>query len=474
MKTFIALIVLLAIVCAKPKEDKVTSVPDMGNFTDFDFYSGYLEIPDKKRKLHYILVESENDPVNDPLVIWFNGGPGCSSMLGFAQEHGPYHMPDGDPNFYKNPNSWNKEANMLYIESPAGVGYSYFWDKDVETFDDTTSSEDNYAALLAFYEKFPEFKANDLFISGESYAGIYVPYLAWQIIEHGSELNLKGIIVGNGVTNYTFDTGRAYAGMGFWHSLYSLEMHDDIIKYHCKFANVDEDIGGEEDEAECKKLQSKFYNLVSKLNIYDVYRECYYDDSDRLGTATINGKLKTYKRGMTAREYTPFLFEDGNEIFKHAPPCVYATGPTDYLNRQDVRDALNVETDQPWELCVGGDRINYNRGEKASYWIYPILKDNNIRILHFSGNADGSVPTQGTRDWIHSLNWEKTKEYAPFYTEDNQVGGFVEYFDGITFASIQGIGHMASQWSPSATKYAVYQFIKENPIDNDYGIQVTE
>lgn len=459
MKALLLVIVCVAIMAlAKPEADRVMELPDMAKFDSFALYSGYLEIPEKKRKLHYMFAESQNDPANDPLVIWFNGGPGCSSMLGFTQEHGPYTMPDGDPHFYENPNSWNKEANMLYIESPAGVGYSYFWGKDKDSFNDTTSSEDNYAALLKFYEKFPEYKKHDLYISGESYAGIYVPYLAYQIIEHGSKLNLKGIIVGNGVTNYTYDCQPAYVGMGFWHALYGTSLHDKIEELGCEFANL-------EDTPECNELRKQFYDLVSKVNVYDVYRECYYENStQRMGSSYINGQLKTYKKGMTAQEYTPFMFKNAEEL-EIVPPCVYASGTTDYLNRQDVRDALHVETDQVWEICT--DRIDYDAGEIASQWIYPILKKNQIRMMHFSGNADGAVPTQGTKDWIHALQWKKVAEYAPFYIENRQVGGFIEQYDGITLASIQGVGHMAAQWSPVATHYAVKQFIKNKPIPNE-------
>lgn len=62
--------------------------------------------------------------MHDPLIFWFNGGPGCSSLLGFMQEHGPYVMDDETDFFFKNEYSWNKEANIVYIESPAGVGFS--------------------------------------------------------------------------------------------------------------------------------------------------------------------------------------------------------------------------------------------------------------------------------------------------------------------------------------------------------------
>jgi carboxypeptidase C (cathepsin A) len=146
-------------------------------------YSGYLPVLGTTKNLHYIYLDSQSDPINDPLVVWYNGGPGCSSMLGLVQEHGPYIMDNGGNSFHWNDYSWNREANMLYIEAPAGVGYSYCIDpRDCEQFDDNNSAEDNLNALLYFFEyKFPERKKNDLYISGESYAGIYVPYLVNQL-----------------------------------------------------------------------------------------------------------------------------------------------------------------------------------------------------------------------------------------------------------------------------------------------------
>jgi carboxypeptidase C (cathepsin A) len=140
-----------------------------------------------------VLVQSQRDPKNDPLIVWFNGGPGCSSMLGFLQEHGPYKMDDNDTQFTKNDWSWNKEANMLYIESPAGVGYSYCDSSKYCASGDESSSLDNLEAMLSFFKKFPEYQKNDLYLSGESYAGIYVPYLAWRMHEFNLWLNSSTI-----------------------------------------------------------------------------------------------------------------------------------------------------------------------------------------------------------------------------------------------------------------------------------------
>ena len=114
---------LLGMTHALPLEEKVDQLPGMDPFDEYGVYSGYVPIPNTQKQIHYMLVESQQDPTNDPLVIWFNGGPGCSSMLAFMQENGPYYIND-DGSFTKSEYSWNREANVLYIEQPAGVGYS--------------------------------------------------------------------------------------------------------------------------------------------------------------------------------------------------------------------------------------------------------------------------------------------------------------------------------------------------------------
>lgn len=133
---------------------------------------------------------------------------------------------DGETNFQENEWSWNKAANMLYLEMPAGVGYSYA-DPGVSTdTNDTLTSEDNLRAFLDWFKKFPEFQKHDLFISGESYAGVYVPYMAWQMLKHnnmttdgGFKFNVKGMIIGNGVTNWEWDGDTAYLDGAFPRSL---------------------------------------------------------------------------------------------------------------------------------------------------------------------------------------------------------------------------------------------------------------
>ena len=142
------------------------------------WYSGYLSVTQSKA-LHYVLVESLNNVTTDPLLLWFNGGPGCSSMEGLFAELGPFIFDDGETIIKPNPFPWNMNASVLYIESPAGVGYSIANNSDDYKHSDVSQSEDLFAGLQDFFNAFPEMRANEMYITGESYAGVYVPYLAW-------------------------------------------------------------------------------------------------------------------------------------------------------------------------------------------------------------------------------------------------------------------------------------------------------
>ena len=133
MKTFVTNCLLAVFVAAAPKEDLMGTLPMAEAFSS-DTYSGFLDASETK-KLHYVYAESLDDPANDPVQIWFNGGPGCSSMLGFMQENGPRVIDDGEDYLKTNDHAWNTRANVLWLESPAGVGWSYATDGNTKTDD---------------------------------------------------------------------------------------------------------------------------------------------------------------------------------------------------------------------------------------------------------------------------------------------------------------------------------------------------
>lgn len=146
----IALCSILSALCisvgALPAADKVEELWQMPDL-DFGLYSGYVQIPGTFKQLHYVAAMSQGNYKTDPVIFWFNGGPGCSSMLGFLQEHGPYKLDDGATNFTVNDYSWNKEATVIYLESPAGVGFSICGEPTECVFDDLNSADDNLAVF---------------------------------------------------------------------------------------------------------------------------------------------------------------------------------------------------------------------------------------------------------------------------------------------------------------------------------------
>ena len=119
--------------------------------------------------------------------------------------------------FLRNPYSWNLAANVLYLESPTGVGFSYSnTTADYNNNSDRQTASDNLRFLLAFLLKFPRYAGRPLFLSGESYAGYYVPMLANQILTQGgihSGLNLKGVLIGNGVSDVSFDALSTFTAL---------------------------------------------------------------------------------------------------------------------------------------------------------------------------------------------------------------------------------------------------------------------
>lgn len=85
-------------------------------------YAGYVDVG--ANHLFFQFFESRRDPEHDPVIFWTNGGPGCSSALGLYMEHGPCRIAQ-DGSIERNPYSWNEVANIIYIDQPVGVGFSY-------------------------------------------------------------------------------------------------------------------------------------------------------------------------------------------------------------------------------------------------------------------------------------------------------------------------------------------------------------
>lgn len=176
------------------EQDRVTSpLPGLHQSLSTHHYSGYLSVLNGTGHLFYWFFESQSaHPEKDPVVLWLNGGPGCSSLLGQFTELGPVRLRQNG-SLSLNPYAWNQRANVIFLESPLSVGYSYRDDGNYShPQDDHTTPVANLDALRDFFRKFPHFAENEFFISGESYGGIYVPTLAVRALEEKFPKNFKG------------------------------------------------------------------------------------------------------------------------------------------------------------------------------------------------------------------------------------------------------------------------------------------
>lgn len=460
---------IINLVISAPAGDLVTEMPQ-----DFPYdtkahkmYSGYLSIKEtSSKKLHYVFLESQNDPVNDPVVLWLNGGPGCSSLLGLGDENGPTYFEENTTNLKSNDYSWNKLANMIYLESPAGVGFSIAGKPEDYHTSDEISGKDNLSAITNFFELFPEYQKNDFYISGESYAGIYIPYLASNIIDYNfsteTHINLKGILVGNGVTDWNIDTEPAFMDFAYDHALYSYEKRQNYIKF----------CSADKTTATCRSIIADIESGLDGINIYDIYRNCYPPESVSLkGT-----------NGQKAFNYTPWLFKnpfaknppihqesfrflgESNVSTKDTPPCADGKGDLTWYNRADVKKALHVVSTITWDLCSEEIGNNYNVGTKGSFFIYPKLIEKKLKIWKYSGDTDGAVPFNGTRQWIKNLNRALLKPTRNWRINNLIIAGFVEEYDGITFITVKGTGHMVPQWKRAEAFHMFQSFLKGTDI----------
>ncbi|RKP33291.1 serine carboxypeptidase-domain-containing protein [Dimargaris cristalligena] len=133
-------------------------------------YSGTLPILKDGASLFFWYIKSSSP--SEDLVIWLNGGPGCSSMIGAFEENGPLRVSNSSsgPEWSRNPYSWDNAANVLYVEQPIGTGFAFGNGSDYVS-SEIGVGEDFYLLLNNFYNIFPETESYRLYISGESYAG---------------------------------------------------------------------------------------------------------------------------------------------------------------------------------------------------------------------------------------------------------------------------------------------------------------
>ncbi|XP_058781478.1 serine carboxypeptidase-like 42 [Vicia villosa] len=434
-----------------PIEDLVERLPGQPN-VNFRQYAGYVDIDVKHgRSLFYYFVEADHLPHKKPLTLWLNGGPGCSSIGGGAfSELGPFYPTGDGRGLRNNPESWNKASNLLFVESPAGVGWSYSNTTSDYTKNDASTANDMLLFMLKWYEKFPSYKSKELFLTGESYAGHYIPQLAKVLIDYnthstGFKFNIKGVAIGNPLLNFNRDTQATYEYL--WsHGMVSDEIYLSL-KNECDF-NVSYDNLSKS----CKDAMIDVQGIVSDyVDNYDVILDVCYP--------SIAQQELRLKKMATKISYNIDVCMDYEVDI--------------YLNLPDVQKTLHANRTNlsyPWSQC--SSVLDYYALDHDIN-ILPVLKwivQNHIPLWVYSGDQDSIVPLLSSRTFIRELaNDLKFKITDPYrvWFHKGQVGGWVtEYGNLLTFASVRGAGHMVPYTQPSRALHLFSSVVSGRRLSN--------
>ncbi|CAJ1947734.1 unnamed protein product, partial [Sphenostylis stenocarpa] len=409
------------------KRDKIAKLPGQPENVVFDQYSGYVTVDNEAgRALFYWLVETP-DSSSKPLVLWLNGGPGCSSIAyGAAEEIGPFRINSDGKSLYSNPYAWNKLANILFLDSPAGVGSSYSnTTSDLHTGDKKTA-EDSYAFLVNWLERFPQYKHRDFYIAGESYAGHYVPQLSQVIYRKNKgienpDINFKGFMVGNAV----IDDYHDYIGTFeyWWVNGLISDATYKLLRIVCEFDSAQHPPEKCEEAFELASLE------MGDIDQYSIY------------TPVCNRTAATLKSRLRGRLLI-FNFKTQAWMSRAYDPCTERYSDV-YFNSPEVQKALHANvTGIPYSWTGCSDIVGETWGDSplSVLPIYQEFLDAGLRIWVFSGDADAVVPVTATRYSIASLNLPTITNWYPWY-DNGEVGGWSQVYKGLTLVTVRGAGH---------------------------------
>jgi len=418
-------------------------------FCDVNSKSGYVSLDKSEynqkgedKHLFYWMFEKRGSDPSDktiPFIIWLTGGPGCSSSLALLTENGPCTVNKDGKSTSLNPHSWTKAGHVLWLDQPAGVGFSYGSETDTNQ---EMVSEDAYWFLQKFFEEHPEFSQNPLFIVGESYGGHYVPSIAHKVFKYNlvppeegvSKLNLSGIAIGNGLTapevQYPY-----YPDMAFNNShgikVISEEVYDTMKAIVPKCTSLIH---------QCNKGDG----MVSKFACQTAFLVCNA------------GLTSPYQ----ATGLNPYDIRKKCEV---PPLCYDFSYVKKFMNSGETKAALGVDSKHShnWKSCNMGINLKFHVDWMKDFSKYvKELVDGGIPALIYAGDVDFICNYLGNQAWTYSLDWSGGDEFrAVDPTDWNNNAGLVRSHGPLTFLQVYDGGHMVPTDKPQVALDMISAFV---------------
>ncbi|KAH7356596.1 Alpha/Beta hydrolase protein [Rhexocercosporidium sp. MPI-PUGE-AT-0058] len=422
--------------------------------TPVDQYTGWLDVGHKHLFFWYFKSESASSKTDDePLGLWLTGGPGGSSMLGMLQELGPCLINEHGNGTTYNPYGWNKETAFIFVDQPAGVGFSYVDEGESIPGDSFTSAADMHLFLQMFVSQvFPEHKNGPVVITGESYAGHYLPALGAQIVAQNilhpkqPQVHLKSVAIGNG---YVSPLDTAY---GYWETLCTTN------------PGVKKPIFN---ETRCDIMATNLPRCMA------VSKTCYDHPDPAICAAAAevcwDGVVKWYDGESGAGGRNRFDITLPCEIDDVCYPNTLWI--QDYLNLPSSFAALGVPKEiKKFSVISPAVSDAFELTDDLSISLVPevqYLLANQIDLLIYQGNLDLACNTAGAKRWTANMPWKGQSEFnsidlKPWKSIKNGkeavVGAWkevnIKMVEGdekktrFALVTIDGSGHMVPQDQP--------------------------
>lgn len=395
-----------------------------------DIYSGYIPVDNLGTYIFYHLYPS-NGGLNasaslnnsDPLILWMQGGPGCSDWLGFFLENGPYtiiNTTQGTQIPVLTDINWNQGYNILYVDQPPGTGFSPVGN-GVDITNSMQAAEYMQTFLVSFFGIYTSLSQNKFFIFGESYAGHYIPSLASTLVANKAtnNINLSGVAIGDGLVN------PYYHAMAWWQASYSVGIVDLDWAQSLKQQGL--------------TAQSAF-NQGNFSGVSDIFNNI-------MGLLT-----ETSETGVS--DIDDYRSDGDGSI----PPYEFLIEETDF------RTAYGIDPSVQYSDCAEQVGSDFNSDIGVSYaGNITYLLNSNTPVLLYNGQDDMCIPIAGTRGWIDNLSWSYAKPWIAIPTKLFELGGNVvgtkKSYHGLSFAVIYKAGHMVPMYQPAVAKSMIDQFI---------------
>ncbi|XP_065255699.1 probable serine carboxypeptidase CPVL [Emys orbicularis] len=391
-------------------------------------YSGYLTVnKTHNSNLFFWFFPAEVQPEDAPVLLWLQGGPGGTSMFGLFVEHGPYVV-DKNLRLYKRKFPWTSKFSMLYIDNPVGTGFSFTDDTGYAVNQDDVG-RDLYSALIQFFQLFPDYQKNDFYVTGESYAGKYVPAIGYYIHTHSSKakvkINFKGVAIGDGFCDPEMMLG------GYAQFLYQIGLVDEKQREYVQ----------QQTDLVVIYIQQKKW--MKAFEIFDTLLNG--DESNSSYTQNVTG----------CGNYFNFLQcqEPADQEYFGA-----------FLSLSEVRKAIHVGNLTFHDGSTVEKHLLEDVMKTIKPWLAVIM--DNYRVLLYNGQLDIIVAAPLTERFLPTVPWSKVEEYKSaerliwrIHPLDKEVAGYVRQAGEFYQVIVRGGGHILPYDQPERSLDMIDRFI---------------